>query len=91
MSYHFYEFSTVPTSKKLDIYFNLRAVVCHKMRMNAISGRGDEQRVDYYGRTNWKIIGVDEIWIVIFIQEYRHLRKKTSYFIIIFFVLLLYI
>lgn len=50
------------------------------MRMNAISGRCDEQRMDNYGRTNWKIIGVDEIWIVIFIQVNRHLQNKNEFF-----------
>lgn len=67
-------------SRKIDIYLNLRHIIGHNMRMNAISGCGDEQRMDYYGRTNWKIVRVDEIWIVIFIQKNRHLRKtETNY------------
>lgn len=48
------------------------------MRMNAISGRRNEQWMNNYGRTNWKIVGVDEIWIVIFIQVNRDLQNKNE-------------
>lgn len=78
MSNDFYKIS--PFLTKLSIYLNLRDVISDNMRMNAISGRSDEQRMHNYGRTNWKIIGIDEIWIVIFIQENGHLQNKNQLF-----------
>lgn len=71
-------------SKYPNDIIDLRDIIRHNMIMNAISGCNTEQWMDNGGRTNRKIVAVQEVWIVIVIQKNGYLQNKSQLFHTIF-------